>query len=79
MKIKVSKISKNKNTFKTDLNHIGWLPFHPVIGEPLLLLTTEEQALHSGIMTSPVLSAVEEGHQIRIKTKNSEYLITKRS
>ena len=75
MKVKVSKISDNVNTFSTELEKLNNMPFVPAIGKCLVLNSTQE--MFQGISTSTVVEYTENKDQFIVKTRNSTYQIDK--
>lgn len=75
MRVKVSKISNNINTFKTELEKLNNMPFEPVVGKCLVLNSTQE--MFQGISTSQVVEYTENAEQFIVKTCNSTYQIDK--
>lgn len=72
-KIKVTKISKNDNTFRTPLDEVDGMPHEPVVGFGLLLTSSTFES--GGIFTSNVTNVDKHDWGYTVHTKNSEYKI----
>lgn len=74
MKVKVSKISDNENTFSTPLETLDYLPEPPVIGRGLIIGSSSGPG---GIRTSTVTEYKETSEEYLVHTRNSIYHIKK--
>lgn len=74
MKVSVKKLSKNDNTFRTELIEVDGMPFPPEKGESLLLTSSTHES--GGVITSLVKDFQKRDNIYLVKTLNSEYEIT---
>ena len=73
--VRVTKVSKNDNTFRTPLEEIDGMPVEPMEGKRLFLLSST--FVSGGIVTSPVreVEVSEDGKKYAVRTENSVYHI----
>jgi len=73
MKVKVTKKSKNENTFRTDVDQLDGMPREPKVDYGLLLTSSTHES--GGIFTSDVKEVEKHDWGYLVKTKFSEYKI----
>ena len=74
MRVKVTKLSKNKNTFKTPLDKLVYMPHKPEVNRSLYLYG---RRMGEGITTSKVEKIEETDKVYVVYTINSIYKIEK--
>lgn len=74
MRVKVTKTTKNDNTYRTPLDQLDGMPFKPEVGKRLLLTSSTFES--GGIVTS-IVKHVEHLTQgtYMVDTENSSYHI----
>jgi hypothetical protein len=73
MKIKAQKLTTNLNTYRTPLEDLDELPFEPIVGAPLMLMSSVHES--GGIVTSPVEDVQVTDTGYIVETKNSVYIL----
>jgi hypothetical protein len=71
MRIKISKLSDNKTTYRTSIDDLDTMPDWPEVGRPLLLVS--RKCAGKGILTSNVVSVISSGERLIVRTANSLY------
>lgn len=72
-KAKVTKLSNNKNSYRTPLKDIDHIKGEPVVGESFFLLSSTHES--GGIYTSHVKEVVEKDYGFDLHTENSIYKV----
>lgn len=73
LKVKVTKSSKNDNSFRTPLSHLDGMPLLPEKGKNLFLTSSTHES--GGIVTSEVKDFTVEDNVYKINTEFSTYIV----
>lgn len=73
MKVRVTKKTKNENTYRTPLNELDGMPHEPIVGHGLLLTSSTHES--GGIFTSDVKDFEKYDWGYVINTQTSTYKI----